>query len=85
MRRVNGRELNDEEMIWHYATAQQHGDSRRRYSTIWFDLDADNCFSSIDLRFGPSRLLVSPHHGAGEYLPDSLGPRRLPAQGITMI
>ena len=51
VRRVNGRELNDEEMIWHYAQlAQQHGGqlTARYKNAICLILNADNCFSSID-------------------------------------
>ena len=47
VRRVNGRELNDEEMIWHYAQlAQQHGGQlmARYKNAICLILDADNFF-----------------------------------------
>ena len=67
VRRVNGRELNDEEMIWRYAQlAQQHGGQlmARYKNAICLILDADNCFSSIDpsLWTEPFLLVSKPHH-----------------------
>ena len=67
VRRVNGRELNDEEMIWHYAQlAQWHGGqlTARYKNAICLILDADNCFSSIDpsLWTEPFLLVSKPHH-----------------------
>ena len=67
VRRVNGRELNDEEMIWHYAQlAQQHGGqlTARYKNAICLILDADNCFSSLDpsLWTEPFLMVSKPHH-----------------------
>lgn len=67
VRRVNGRELDDEEMIQHYAQlAQRYGGqlTARYKNAICLILYADNCFSSIDpsLWTEPFRLVSKPHH-----------------------
>ncbi len=66
VRRVNGKELTDEEMIVHYAAlAEAHGGkiTGRYRNAIYFILDEDRHFSSMDMSIAtePFVLVTKPH------------------------
>ena len=66
VRRINGKELTDEEMIEHYAAlAEAHGGkiTGRYRNAIYFILDEDRHFSSMDMSIAtePFVLVTKPH------------------------
>lgn len=66
VRRVNGRELTDEEMITHYASlAKKHGGriTGRYRNAIYFILDENHHYSSMDMSIAtePFILVTKPH------------------------
>lgn len=78
VRRVNGKELNDDEMIEHYASlAEQHGGkiTGRYRNAIYFILDENHHYSSMDMSIAtePFILGTKPHSKRVEGFPlDSL-------------
>jgi len=78
VRRVNGKELNDDEMIQHYATLSQRygGKIIGRYrNAIYFILDEEHHYSSMDMSIAtePFILVTKPHAKRVEGFPlDSL-------------
>ena len=78
VRRVNGKELNDDEMIEHYASlARQHGGkiTGRYRNAIYFILDENHHYSSMDMSIAtePFILGTKPHSKRVEGFPlDSL-------------
>ena len=78
VRRVNGKELNDDEMIEHYASlAKQHGGkiTGRYRNAIYFILDENHHYSSMDMSIAtePFILGTKPHLKRVEGFPlDSL-------------
>lgn len=78
VRRVNGKELNDDEMIEHYASlAKQHGGkiTGRYRNAIYFILDENHHYSSMDMSIAtePFILVTKPHSKRVEGFPlDSL-------------
>jgi len=78
VRRVNGKELNDDEMIQHYATLSQRygGKITGRYrNAIYFILDEEHHYSSMDMSIAtePFILVTEPHAKRVEGFPlDSL-------------
>lgn len=78
VRRVNGRELSDEEMIQYYSSlAQQHdGKLTGRYrNAIYFILNETTAYSSMDISLAtePFLLVANPHKKRVEGFPlDSL-------------
>ena len=78
VRRINGRELTDVEMIQHYASlAQKHGGSiiGRYRNAIYFILDEKHHYSSMDISIAtePFILVAEPHPKRVEGFPlDSL-------------
>ena len=78
VRRVNGKELNDDEMIEHYASlAKQHGGkiTGRYRNAIYFILDENHHYSSMDMSIAtePFILGTKPHSKRVEGFPlDSL-------------
>lgn len=66
VRRVGGKELNDDEMIEHYSSlAEQHGGklTGRYRNAIYFILDKERHFSSMDMSIAtePFILVSKPH------------------------
>jgi len=66
VRRVNGKELTDEEMITHYASlAKKHGGriTGRYRNAIYFILDENHHYSSMDMSIAtePFILVTKPH------------------------
>ena len=66
VRRVNGKEMTDEEMIEHYAAlAKKHGGkiTGRYRNAIYFILDESRHFSSMDMSIAtePFVLVTNPH------------------------
>lgn len=66
VRRVNGKELTDEEMIEYYASlAEKHGGkiTGRYRNAIYFILDENHHFSSMDMSIAtePFVLVTKPH------------------------
>lgn len=66
VRRVNGRELSDDEMIEYYASiAEKHGGkiTGRYRNAIYFILDEDHHYSSMDMSIAtePFILVTKPH------------------------
>ncbi len=66
VRRINGKELTDEEMIAHYAAlAKKHGGriTGRYRNAIYFILDESHHFSSMDMSIAtePFVLVTKPH------------------------
>ena len=66
VRRVNGRELTDEEMTEHYASlAEKHGGriTGRYRNAIYFILDGEHHYSSMDMALAtePFVLVSKPH------------------------
>ncbi len=78
VRRVNGKELSDDEMIEYYATlAKQHGGeiTGRYRNAIYFILDENHHYSSMDISIAtePFILGTKPHSKRVEGFPlDSL-------------
>ena len=78
VRRVNGKELTDDEMIQYYGTlAEQHeGKITGRYrNAIYFILDENHHYSSMDMSIAtePFALVTKPHSKRVEGFPlDSL-------------
>ncbi len=78
VRRVNGKELTDDEMIEHYASlAEQHGGkiTGRYRNAIYFILDEEHHYSSMDMSIAtePFVLVTKPHAKRVEGFPlDSL-------------
>lgn len=78
VRRVNGRELNDDEMIKYYSTlaGKYGGKITGRYrNAIYFILDEDHYYSSMDMSIAtePFILVTKPHVKRVEGFPlDSL-------------
>ena len=78
VRRVNGKELNDDEMIAHYASlAERHGGkiTGRYRNAIYFILDEKHHYSSMDMSIAtePFILGTKPHSKRVEGFPlDSL-------------
>ena len=78
VRRVNGKELNDEEMIEYYSSlAKQHGGilTGRYRNGIYFIVDEKTIYSSMDLSLATEPFLLSeiPHKKRVEGFPlDSL-------------
>ena len=78
VRRVNGKELNDDEMIQHYSTlaGKYGGKITGRYrNAIYFILDEDHHYSSMDMSIAtePFVLVTKPHVKRVEGFPlDSL-------------
>ena len=78
VRRVNGKELNDDEMIAHYASlAERHGGkiTGRYRNAIYFILDENHHYSSMDMSIAtePFILGTKPHSKRVEGFPlDSL-------------
>ena len=74
VRRVNGRELTDDEMIQHYASlAERHGGriTGRYRNAIYFILDEERHYSSMDLSIAtePFVLVTEPHSKRVEGFP----------------
>jgi len=78
VRRINGKELTDDEMIKYYGTiAEQHGGkiTGRYRNAIYFILDENHHYSSMDMLIAtePFALVVKPHSKRVEGFPlDSL-------------
>lgn len=78
VRRVNGKELNDDEMIQHYAALSKKygGKITGRYrNAIYFILDEEHHYSSMDMSIAtePFILVTKPHAKRVEGFPlDSL-------------
>ena len=78
VRRINGKELTDDEMIQHYASlAERHGGriTGRYRNAIYFILDAEHHYSSMDMSIAtePFALGTVPHPKRVEGFPlDSL-------------
>ncbi|MBQ8518285.1 MAG: hypothetical protein IJ455_01610 [Agathobacter sp.] len=78
VRRVNGKELNDDEMILYYSSlAKQHGGkiTGRYRNAIYFILDEEQHYSSMDMSIAtePFILVSEPHSKRVEGFPlDSL-------------
>lgn len=78
VRRVNGKELNDDEMIQHYSTlARKYGGkiTGRYRNAIYFILDENHHYSSMDMSIAtePFVLVTKPHVKRVEGFPlDSL-------------
>ena len=78
VRRVNGKELNDEEMIQYYSSlAERYGGkiTGRYRNAIYFILDEDHHYSSMDMSIAtePFVLVTKPHVKRVEGFPlDSL-------------
>ena len=78
VRRVNGKELNDDEMIQHYAALSKKygGKITGRYrNAIYFMLDEEHHYSSMDMSIAtePFILVTEPHAKRVEGFPlDSL-------------
>lgn len=78
VRRINGKELTDDEMIQYYSSlAEKHsGKITGRYrNAIYFILDEKHCYSSMDLSIAtePFILVAKPHPKRVEGFPlDSL-------------
>ncbi|MBE5949319.1 MAG: hypothetical protein E7261_09865 [Lachnospiraceae bacterium] len=78
VRRVNGKELSDDEMIEHYASlAKQHGGkiTGRYRNAIYFILNVNHHYSSMDMSIAtePFILVTKPHSKRVEGFPlDSL-------------
>ena len=78
VRRINGKELTDDEMIQYYGTlAEQHeGKITGRYrNAIYFILDENHHYSSMDMSIAtePFALVTKPHSKRVEGFPlDSL-------------
>lgn len=78
VRRINGRELNDDEMIQYYSSlAEQHGGkiTGRYRNAIYFILDENHHYSSMDMSIAtePFVLVAKPHEKRVEGFPlDSL-------------
>ena len=78
VRRINGRELTDDEMIQYYASlAERHGGSitGRYRNAIYFILDEKHHYSSMDMSIAtePFILVTEPHTKRVEGFPlDSL-------------
>jgi 8-oxo-dGTP diphosphatase len=78
VRRVNGKELSDDEMIQHYASlAEKHGGkiTGRYRNAIYFILDEEHHYSSMDMSIAtePFILVTKPHEKRVEGFPlDSL-------------
>lgn len=78
VRRVNGKELNDDEMIQYYASlAERHGGkiTGRYRNAIYFILDENHHYSSMDMSIAtePFILVAKPHIKRVEGFPlDSL-------------
>ena len=78
VRRVNGKELTDDEMIEYYASlAERHGGriTGRYRNAIYFILDEEHHYSSMDMSIAtePFLLVTKPHEKRVEGFPlDSL-------------
>lgn len=78
VRRINGKELSDDEMIQHYATlAKRYGGkiTGRYRNAIYFILDEDHHYSSMDMSIATEAFILAaePHPKRVEGFPlDSL-------------
>ena len=78
VRRINGKELTDDEMIEYYAAlAERHGEkiTGRYRNAIYFILDEEHHYSSMDMSIAtePFLLVTKPHEKRVEGFPlDSL-------------
>lgn len=73
VRRINGKELNDEELIEYYSSlASTHGNLIGRYrNAIHFIIDDETCFSSMDESLGSESFMIvaKPHSNRVDGLP----------------
>ena len=74
VRRVNGKELSDEEMTEHYSSlARKHGGklTGRYRNAIYFILDEKSHYSTMDMSIAtePFLLVSVPHHKRAEGFP----------------